>query len=135
MEGILRPGLVGEARLRVEEANTASHLGSGQVPVLATPEMIRLMEQASVAAVDPLLPEGSRTVGVHVDVKHIAATPVGLEVTARAELVEVEGRRLTFRVEASDERERIGEGTHQRVIIDLARFQARVHEKAASGKA
>ena len=130
--GKIAPGLVGQAQMVVREENTARHLGSGDVAVLATPEMIRLMERASVAAVDHLLPEGQRTVGVHVDVRHLAATPLGMRVTARAELVAVEGRRLTFRVEAFDEVEKVGEGQHQRVIIELGRFRERVEAKQRS---
>ncbi len=122
-------GLSGESQTVVTKANTARHLGSGGVEVFATPEMVRLMERAGVAAVDHLLPEGQRTVGVHLDVKHLAATPPGMTVTARAELVAVEGRRLTFRVEAFDEVEKVGEGTHRRYVIDVARFQQRVEEK------
>ena len=128
MEQIV-PGLVGQTELLVGEENTASHLGSGNVAVLATPEMIRLMEKAAVAAVDHLLPDGYRTVGVEVDVRHLAATPVGMRVRAQAELIAVEGRRLTFRVEAFDEAEKIGEGEHRRVIIDLERFKERVEAK------
>jgi len=97
--------------------------------VLATPEMIRLMERAAVAAVDHLLPDGYRTVGVEVDVRHLAATPVGMRVRVQAELVAVEGRKLTFHVEAFDEVEKIGEGAHWRVIIDLERFKERVEAK------
>jgi len=135
MDYNLRPGLVGEAHLLVREEQTAQHLGSGGLLVLATPEMVRLMEQASVAAVDPLLPAGHQTVGVHLDVRHIAATPLGLQVTARAELLEVNDRRLTFRVEAFDEVERIGEGIHERVIISAERFQARVQAKQTKSTA
>ncbi|MBC8248067.1 MAG: thioesterase family protein [Anaerolineales bacterium] len=113
----------------VREENTAQHLGSGNVAVLATPEMVRLMEKAAVAAVDHLLPDGYRTVGVAVNVRHLAVTPVGMRVRAQAELTAVEGRRLTFRVEAFDEVERIGEGEHRRVIIDLERFEERVKAK------
>lgn len=125
----LVPGLIGESQTVVTEANTAKHLGSGNVKVFATPEMVRLMEQAGVAAVDHLLPEEQRTVGMALDVKHLAATPPGMTVTARAELIAVEGRRLTFRVEAFDEVEKVGEGTHQRYVIDVAGFQRRVAEK------
>ena len=127
-EGIV-PGLTGEYQVQVVPENTAKHLGSGNVSVFATPELVRSMERASVRAVDPLLPEGYRTVGTHVDVRHVAATPVGMTVCARAELVEVDGRRLTFRVEAFDDMEKIGEGTHQRMIIDLAKFSERVTAK------
>ena len=128
MEEIV-PGLASETELVVCEDNTARVLGCGNVAVLATPEMIRLMEKAAVAAVDHLLPDGYRTVGVEVDVRHLAATPVGMRVRAQAELTAVEGRMLTFRVEASDEVERIGEGEHRRVIIALDRFEKRVESK------
>lgn len=125
----LQPGLVGEAQTVVVPENTAWHMGSGVVAVFATPAMIALMEQAAVQAVTPHLPPGWQTVGVHVDVQHLAATPLGLTVTARAELLEVEGRRLTFHITAHDGQELIGEGTHRRALIDLARFQARVAAK------
>ena len=128
MEEIV-PGLVGEIEMVVREENTARHLGSGNVAVLATPEMIRLMEKAAVAAVDHLLPDGHRTVGVAVNVRHLTATPVGMRVRAQAELTAVEGRKLIFRVAADDEAEKIGEGEHSRVIIDLERFKARVRAK------
>lgn len=125
----LQPGLRGEQELVVEEEHTARHLGSGNVFVLATPMMIALMERASVAAVDHLLPEGQLTVGAHVDVRHLSPTPLGMRVTARSELVAVDGRKLTFHVEAFDEEEKIGEGTHQRVIVNMAHFRERVRAK------
>ena len=130
MEEIV-PGLVGQCKLVVRQENTAQHLGSGNVAVLATPEMIRLMEKAAVAAVDHLLPAGYRSVGVEVHVRHLAATPVGMRVQAQAELIAIEGRKLTFRVEVDDEAERIGEGEHGRVIIDVERFKERVEAKSA----
>ena len=129
----LHAGLVGEARTLVDQSNLAGTWGSGQVAVFATPAMIGLMEGAAVAAVDHLLPTGSVTVGTQVDVKHLAATPAGLEVTARAELLEVDGRRLSFRVEAFDPVEKIGEGTHQRMIVDLQRLLDRAQGKGRSG--
>ncbi len=122
-------GLVGQSEMVVHEENTARHLGSGNVAVLATPEMIRLMEKAAVAAVDHLLPDGRRTVGVEVNVRHLAATPVGMRVHAQAELTAAKGRKLAFRVEAFDEVEKIGEGEHKRVIIDLERFIDSVEAK------
>lgn len=125
----LTPGPRGEARLVVREEDTARHLGSGNVAVLATPRMIALMEKASVKAVDHLLPPGQATVGGEIRVRHLAATPQGMEVTIHSELVEVEGRRLTFKVEAFDEREKVGEGTHTRFIIDLERFREKVRAK------
>jgi predicted thioesterase len=125
----LKPGLVGTARMLVGEAQTAPHLGSGRAPVLATPSMIALMEAAAVDCVERLLPEGHESLGVHVDVEHTAPTPVGLGVTATAELKEVNGRRLTFDVEAHDDRETIGKGRHTRVVVDTRRFRAEVQAK------
>jgi predicted thioesterase len=126
----IQPGLKGELKLVVAEEHTAQHLGSGAVRVLATPQMVLLMERASVAAVDRLLPGGYRTVGGQLDIRHLAPTPVGFEVTATAELVEVKGRRLTFHVRVHDEVELVGEGTHQRFIIDMQRFREQVAQKA-----
>ncbi len=126
----LAAGLVGEATLVVEEKHTARHLGSGGVNVLATPIMIALMEEASRNAVEPLLEVGQLTVGASLDVKHLAPTPMGMQVTARAELLAVDGRMLTFHVEAHDEREQVGEGTHVRAVIVLEKFLARVKAKA-----
>jgi fluoroacetyl-CoA thioesterase len=125
----IAPGLVGEKQVVVTEQYTARHLGSGGVNVLATPAMIMLMEQAALSAVDPLLSADQRTVGTRVDVQHLAATPMGMTVRVRAELVEVEGRRLKFRVEAYDELEKVGEGLHERAIISLERFQQRLQAK------
>ena len=134
METLL-PGLTGTVALTVEPEHTAKHLGSGSVLVLATPQMILLMEMASVYAVDHLLPEGQRTVGVGLDVRHLAATPVGMTVTVKSELLEVDGRKLRFRVEAWDEQEKVGEGFHNRAIIEVRRFGEKVQEKAARAKA
>jgi fluoroacetyl-CoA thioesterase len=135
----LQPGLRGESSLVVGNEHTAQHLGSGSVKVLATPQMVLLMERAGVAAVDHLLPDGYRTVGTHLDVHHLAPTPIGLEVRATAELLAVDGRRLTFRVEVHETgaggEQLAGEGTHQRVIIDVQRFSDRVAQKAAAAPA
>jgi predicted thioesterase len=131
MQPELQPGIKNQFEKIVEEQHTATHVGSGNAAVLATPVMIAFMEGAAMDAVQPLLPAGSTTVGIHVDVRHIAATPLGMKVTIRAELIKVEGRALTFQVSADDEKERVGEGTHQRAIIDIARFQERVKAKAA----
>jgi fluoroacetyl-CoA thioesterase len=125
----IQAGLIGEREIQVEAEQTARHLGSGNVSVLATPEMIRLMEGAAVSAVDPLLPEGYSTVGIQIQVNHMAATPLGMRVRVRAELQEVDGRKLTFRVQAFDDVEQVGEGFHQRMIVDLARFKQRVEAK------
>ena len=128
--GKLEPGLVGEATLVVATTHTARHLGSGGVEVLATPIMIALMEDAARTLVDSKLDPGQISVGVNLNVTHLAATPLGMRVTAKAKLLAVEGRKLTFEVEAHDEREKIGEGTHTRAIINLDRFMARAKEKA-----
>jgi fluoroacetyl-CoA thioesterase len=125
----LRIGLVGTADLVVAPEHTAPRVGSGRVYVLATPVMINLIEAATLAAVEALLPDGSQSLGIHLDVRHSAATPVGMRVTATSELVAVEGRTLSFKVEARDEREVIGGGTHQRVVVNVARFDERVRKK------
>ncbi len=125
----IQPGLVGEQVTTVTPELTARHLGSGGVDVYATPAMISLMEYASVAAVDHLLPEGQATVGTAVEVRHLAATPVGEQVRARSEVIAVDRRQVTFRVQAWDEHELIGEGTHTRFVIEVARFWERVQEK------
>lgn len=128
----LRPGLTGAAELVVGEEHTAPRVGSGAVHVLATPVMINLIEAAALAAVEHLLPPGTQSLGTLLNVRHVAATPVGMRVTATATVEEVEGRTLRFRVEAHDERERIGEGTHERVVVTVAKFVARVQRKLGS---
>jgi predicted thioesterase len=125
----LHVGLNGRVEIVVAEQHTAPHVGSGHVHVLATPVMVNLMEAAALQAVDGLLPEGFQTVGTKLDIRHFAATPVGLRAGARAEVVAIEGRTLTFRLEASDEREPIGDGTHERIIINVARFDQRIQDK------
>jgi fluoroacetyl-CoA thioesterase len=125
----LRPGLKGTARILVGVEHTAPSIGSGKVPVLGTPVMINLIEAAALAAVEHLLPAGHQSLGIHLDVRHFAATPIGMIVTATAELTAVEGRTLTFRVEARDDKEPIGGGSHQRVVVNVARFDERVQRK------
>lgn len=126
----LRAGMVGEATMMVGTRDGAHRVGSGKIAVLATPVMIGLIEEAALEAVEAALPEGMQSLGTHLDVSHIAATPIGMNVTARAELTAVEGRKLVFKVEARDEKELIGEGTHTRVVVTEDRFVARVGEKA-----
>ena len=125
----LHTGLAGRAEIVVAEWHTAPHVGSGHVHVLATPVMVNLMEAAALQAVDDLLPAGFQTVGTRLDIRHFAATPVGLRASARAEVVAIEGRTLTFRLTAEDEREPIGDGTHERIIINVVRFDQRVNDK------
>jgi fluoroacetyl-CoA thioesterase len=128
----LRIGLNGSAEIIVGEEHTAPFVGSGRVRVLATPVMINLMEAAALDAVEKLLPEGHQSLGVHLDVRHYAATPVGMGVRVTAELVKVDARTLDFRVEARDEKEPIGDGLHQRVVVNVARFDQRVQRKIAT---
>ena len=126
----LAPGAAGSAQLTVAPEHTAPHVGSGRVPVLATPVVINLLEAAALAAVEHLLPEGHQSLGVQLDIRHFAATPVGMRVEAQAELIAVDGRMLKFRVSARDEREPISEGTHERVVVNVARFDRRMEAKA-----
>ena len=125
----LKPGLKGQAELVVGEEHTAPRVGSGRVHVLATPVMINLIEAAALQAAENLLPPGHQSLGIRLDVRHFAATPVGMRVTATAELTKVEGRTLFFRVEAHDEKETIGDGTHERVVVNVERFDKRVRRK------
>jgi fluoroacetyl-CoA thioesterase len=131
----ITPGLTGTTEIIVGPEHTAPFVGSGRIAVLATPVMINLIEAAALAAVEHLLPPGHQSLGTHLDVSHIAATPVGLRVTASAEVLGVEGRTITFRVEARDEFEPIGGGTHQRVVVSVARFDERVQRKLAKRSA
>lgn len=125
----LEPPLSGEAERLVTEEWTAVRMGSGTVPVLATPALVAVMEEAAVRALEGHLPPGQTSVGVRIDVRHLAATPLGMRVRARATLVAVEGRRLTFRIEAWDDREKVGEADHERVLVDVERFMERVNAK------
>lgn len=126
----LLPGLTGEAETTVTEANTAERLGSGLVPVFGTPALVGVMESAAVRSLTNHLPPGRTSVGGRIDVRHLAPTPVGMRVRARAELLEVEGRRLVFHIEAWDEVEQIGKATHERFIINEQRFVASAQAKA-----
>ena len=131
----IHPGLSGTASLVVAAEHTAPRVGSGRIAVLATPVMINVIEAAALAAVEHLLPEGHQSLGIRLDVRHFAATPVGLTVTATAEVTGVEGRTITFRVEARDDREVIGDGVHERVVVNVARFDDRVQRKVRGGPA
>jgi fluoroacetyl-CoA thioesterase len=126
----IKVGMRAEIELVVEDQHTAAAFGSGGVRVLATPMMIGLMEKAALTAVDPHLGEGYATVGTVVNAKHIAATPVGMKARAVAELTAIDGKKLSFNIEAYDEKEKIGEGTHERYIIELEKFLKRTEAKA-----
>jgi fluoroacetyl-CoA thioesterase len=125
----LPAGLQGSAELVVGEQHTAPRVGSGRIRVLATPIMINLIEAAALAAVEQSLPEHHQSLGTHLDITHVAATPVGMRVRATAQVLKVEGRTIFFHVRAEDERELIGEGTHERVVVNVDRFDRRVQEK------
>ncbi len=125
----ITPGLTGTAEIVVGPEHTAPFVGSGRIAVLATPVMINVIEAAALAAVEHLLPAGHQSLGIRLDVSHTAATPIGVRVTASAEVLSLDGRIITFRVEARDEFEPIGGGTHQRVVVSVARFDERVQRK------
>ena len=127
----LKPGLKGSSELVVAEEHTAPRVGSGRVHVLATPVMINLIEAAALAAIEHLLPEGYQSLGTRLDIRHFAATPVGMRVRASVEVEKVEGRTVGFRVSVSDEKEPIGDGTHERMVVNVQRFDVRVQDKVA----
>ena len=129
----LRPGLVGHAELMVGEEHTAPRVGSGKVHVLATPVMINLIEAAALEAIEHLLPPGYQSLGTHLDVHHVAATPVGMKVRATASVVSVQDRKISFKVEAHDDKDLIGHGTHVRVVVNVEKFDARVRKKLTGG--
>ena len=122
-------GSKGRAECVVNEHNTAAAVGSGLLPVFATPQMIALMENAAVNAVQSQLEEGQGTVGTRLDVSHDAATPIGMKVWAEAELTAVDGRKLTFSVAAYDEAGPIGKGVHERFVIQNDRFLSKAQSK------
>lgn len=128
---ILTPGLTGRAETRVTEALCAPAVGSGAIMVYATPSMVALMEAAAVACIEHRLAPGQASLGVQIDVSHTAGTPVGLAVTATATLVAVDGRKLTFEIEARDSTERIGTARHTRVVVDAERFKTRIAAKSS----
>jgi predicted thioesterase len=125
------PGLTGTAEIVVGPEHTAPFVGSGRIAVLATPVMINIIEAAALAAVEHLLPAGHQSLGMRLDISHTAATPVGLRVIATAEVTRVEGRTIRFHVTARDEFESIGGGSHERVVVSVARFDERVQRKLA----
>jgi predicted thioesterase len=126
----LEKGLTAEIEFIVSEEDTAAQWGSGLVPVFSTPALVGLLESAAVKSLEGKLPEEQTTVGIRIDVHHLAASPVGMRVRARAELVDVEDRKLTFKVEAWDEVEKIGQADHQRFIVNSDKFIARANEKS-----
>ena len=126
---VLKPGLEAEIADTVTDSNTASALGSGDLAVFATPAMIAIMEKAALAVAAPHLPPGWSTVGTEVNIKHLSATPRNMKVRARAELTDIDGRALSFKVEAFDEAGKIGEGVHHRFIIESEKFMSKTEGK------
>lgn len=126
---MLQTGIKGEKSVVVEAANSAKVMKSGTLDVFATPAMVALMEQAAYTSVQDELEEGQGTVGTRMDVSHISATPLGQTVTAKSELTAIDRRKLTFSVEAYDESGKIGEGTHERFIVDNKSFQEKADLK------
>lgn len=129
----LEIGIKGRAETVVTAQNTANAVGSGLVPVFATPYMVALMENAAVNALTPHIDEGQGSVGTHLDISHDAATPIGMKVWAEAELTVVNGKALTFSVTAYDEAGVIGKGTHNRFIINVDKFLAKAEKKKEGG--
>ncbi len=130
----LKPGLTGDSSETVTDDLTAANYQSGLVAAFATPALVGLMENAAYNATKPHVPAGQTTVGIEVSIKHLAATPPGMRVRAHAEVIKIEGRRIDYHVEAWDEVEKIGEGTHVRMIVDEDRFNERFKKKLAQGK-
>ena len=126
---MMKTGMVGCATVTVNEANTAKSVGSGLLPVFSTPSMIALLEMAACNCVSDYLDEGSSSVGTLINVKHLAATPIGMTVTATATLTEIDGRRLVFDISVSDETSLIGSGTHERFIVFSEKFLEKTNAK------
>ena len=124
-------GLKGEHRRRVTDDVAIDFLGLEGARVLATPALIMLLEMTARNSILPLLEPGHDSVGTEVNVRHLAATPMGMEVTFRTEAISVDGRRVRFKVEAFDEKEQIADGTHERFVVHVERFAKRLTEKAA----
>src|SRR5437016_517239 len=129
---VFAPDLEGRSEMIVAEEHTAPRIGSGRIHVLATPVMINLMEAAALDAVESLMPAGHQSLGIRLDVRHIAATPVGMRVRAIAKLTKVAGRTLEFWVAAHDQMDLIGDGSHQRIIVNVSRFDQRLQAKVAA---
>ncbi len=126
---MLETGIKGKQTITVNHKQTAAFYGSGALEVFATPAMIALLEETAWKSVQPFLDAGLGTVGTRVDVRHLAATPLGMQVTCESELVEIDRRRLVFKVDVFDESGKIGEGTHERFIIQNDKFFAAANAK------
>ncbi len=128
---MLKTGIKGHQELVVTQELTAKNMGSGVMDVFATPAMLALMEKTAFTSVAEYLNEGCGSVGTKVDIEHVASSPVGMKITCDSELIEVEGRKLVFKVEAYDEKGLIGKGTHERFIVENKKFQEKTDNKLA----
>lgn len=129
LPAVIRPGLTKQTRIYISEEHSASHVGSGSLRVLATPIMIAFMEKTARELLDENLPQGYSSVGIHIDLRHLAPTPVGADIQVYCEILEIDGKRINFSVKAWDRIETIGEGLHQRMVIEIDRFLRRVESK------
>jgi len=130
----LRVGLIFEKSITVTESHTARHLAGKGIRVFSTPEMVRLMEECALEGVLPFLQPNQNSVGIRVEMRHLAATPMGMKVTARCTLVEIDRRRLVFQAEVHDELEKVGEGVNERFVVDGEKHEQRIEEKLARWK-
>ena len=128
-EDMIETGIKGHQEMTVTEADTARVMGSGVMDVFATPAMLALMEKTAFTSVTEHLNEGCGTVGIKVEIEHVAASPVGMKITCDSELIAIEGRKLIFSVETNDEKGLIGKGTHERFIIESEKFQEKTNRK------
>ena len=128
---MLKTGIKGHQELVVTQDLTAKNMGSGVMDVFATPAMLALMEKTAFTSVAEYLNEGCGSVGTKVDIEHVASSPVGMKITCDSELIEIEGRKLVFKVEAYDEKGLIGKGTHERFIVENKKFQEKTDNKLA----
>jgi predicted thioesterase len=126
---MLEIGIKGKQTVTVTAENTAKNVGSGMLDVFATPSMAALMEKTAALSVAPMLGEGEGTVGISLNIRHLAATPIGLEVTCESELIEIDRKRLVFSLKVSDGVDLIGDGTHERFIINNEKFMAKAESK------
>lgn len=128
---MLKTGIKGHQELVVTQELTAKNMGSGVMDVFATPAMLALMEKTAFTSVAEYLNEGCGSVGTKVDIEHVASSPVGMKITCDSELIEIEGTKLVFKVEAYDEKGLIGKGTHERFIVENKKFQEKTDNKLA----
>lgn len=131
---MLKVGIKGEGVVLVDRSNSAKTMGSGTLDVFATPAMAQLMEKTALQSVQPELEEGEGTVGIRLSIDHVSATPLGMKVRCQSELIGIEGRKLIFRVEAYDDAGLIGQGTHERFVVQEDRFLSKAERKKKTSK-